>query len=202
MHTVRLLTHLVENQQHIAYLIMLLGVLFEGEMTVLSTGVLINLGALNLWSSVGVILFGGVCKTLLGYSLGGFIRRKWSNVKFFKFFETRVRQIAPQFKEKPFWSIFVSKFIIGANVIIILFSGFEGIDFKRYLKAEIAASLIWAPGLIALGYFFSYTALHVSQEVSRFTLIVFALVAAYFVLDKIFGYIYEMVVGFYQTEEQ
>jgi membrane protein DedA with SNARE-associated domain len=200
MHTVRILTHLVENQQHIAYMIMLVGVLFEGEMTVLSTGVLINLGALDVWSSLAVILCGGLCKTIFGYHLGSFVRRKWSNVKFFKFFEKRVRQIAPQFREKPFWSIFASKFIIGANVIIILFSGFERVDFKKYLKAEIAASLIWAPGLVALGYFFSHTALHVSHEVSKFTLVVFALVAAYFVLDKIIGYIYELLVGFYQTE--
>jgi membrane-associated protein len=104
----------------------------------------------------------------------------------------------PQFKEKPFWSIFISKFIMGAHTTVVLFSGFERINFEKYLKAEILACIIWAPGLIFLGYFFSYTAIHVSHEIWKFSLIVILLVLLFIILDKILAWAYEMFEEFYQ----
>ena len=202
MHTVKLLIHLVENNQALVYFFIFLGLVVEGEVTVISTGILVHLGALPLWSALVVVLSGGFTKTFLGYYLGTIIRDKWSHVKFFKFFERRVRLIAPKFKEKPFWSIFTSKFIMSANTIIILFSGFERIPFKKYLKAEVSATLLWGPGLIALGYFFSYTALHISREISKFTLIVLGLFILYAIIDRLLGQAYQMFEEFYDNAQQ
>jgi membrane protein DedA with SNARE-associated domain len=84
-----------------------------------------------------------------------------------------------------------------ANVVVILFAGFERVDFKKYLKAEIISTLIWGPGLIAMGYLFSYTALHVSKEISRFTLVVLVLFIAYAIFDKIISRIYQFFAEFY-----
>jgi membrane-associated protein len=201
MHTVNLLIHLVENHQLLVYFIIFLGLIVEGEVLVISTGVLVHLGALPLWPSLFVVLSGGFSKTFLGYYVGTVIRAKWSHVKFFKFFEKRVREIVPKFKERPFWSIFVSKFIISANNIVILFSGFEKINFKRYLKAETFANLVWAPGLLALGYFFSYTALNVSREISRFSLVVLLLVILYITIDKLIGWAFQLFEEFYDNVE-
>jgi membrane protein DedA with SNARE-associated domain len=142
MHTVKFFTSLIIHHQILAYCLIFLGLIFEGEVTVITTGILVNLGALSLWHSVAIVLLGGFCKTLLGYRLGMIIRDRWSDVRFFKFFEKRVRYIVPRFKERPFWSIFISKFIMTANVVVILFAGFERVDFKKYLKAEIISTLI------------------------------------------------------------
>jgi membrane protein DedA with SNARE-associated domain len=201
MHTVKFLTFLVGHHQAAAYALIFLGLIFEGEVTVITTGVLVNLKALSLWHSLAIVLLGGLCKSLFGYYLGMVIRKRWSHVKFFQFFEKRVRYLVPQFKEKPFWSIFISKFIMTANVVVVLFSGFERVDFKKYLKAEICASLIWGPGLIAMGYFFSYTALHVSREISKFTLIVILLFILFALFHKIISRIYQFLVAFYSNNE-
>jgi membrane protein DedA with SNARE-associated domain len=191
----------VENNQALVYFFIFFGLVIEGEVTVISTGILVHLGALPLLSALVVVLSGGLTKTFFGYYLGTVIRTKWSHVKFFKFFEKRVRLIAPKFKEKPFWSIFTSKFIMSANTIIILFSGFERIPFKRYLKAEFLATLIWGPGLIALGYFFSYTALNVSREISKFSLTVLGLFLLYVIFDRLLGQAYQMFEEFYDNVE-
>jgi len=192
MHTIQALTFFVEQHEVLAYLILFVGIVFEGEFFVISTGILAHLGALNFWIALLFIFIGGLGKTFLGYYLGTLINRKWHNTRFLQYIEKRVQYVLPHFRRKPFWSIFLSKFIMGANHIVILFSGFLGIDYKKYLKAEIIATAIWAPGLLSLGYFFSYTAFHISREMWRFSLIILVFVIVFIVLDKLFGWLYQV----------
>ena len=83
-----------------------------------------------------------------------------------KYIEERVFNFMPHFDRKPFWSIFISKFIMGVNYLVIIFSGYKKINYKTYLKAEFFSTIIWAPLLLTIGYFFSYTALNI--EVKRY----------------------------------
>jgi len=105
--------------------------------------------------------------------------------------------IMPRFDQKPFWSIFISKFIMGANHVVIIFSGYMKIDYKKYLKAEFFSTIVWAPLLLSLGYFFGYTALNVSREIWRFSLVVLLLIIGYILLDKFIGWLYELFEEFY-----
>ena len=111
--------------------------------------------------------------------------------------QKRVYNILPRFKSRPFWSIFVSKFIMGANNLVIIFSGFEKINYRKFLKAEISSTVIWAPMLLALGYFFSYTALRVSHNIWKFLIVVLILFIIYIVFDKLVGWLYELFEEFY-----
>ena len=70
MNTVKLLTNLVEHHQTLAYLVIFLGLIFEGEITLIFAGVLSNLGALNFWVSLAFIFAGGISKTTESYKLG------------------------------------------------------------------------------------------------------------------------------------
>lgn len=197
MHTVQLLKNLVEHHQALAYLVIFVGLIFEGELILISTGILAHLGALNYWFALVFILTGGMCKTLLGYYVGKAMHKKWNHTKFLKYMEKRVFGLMPRFSQKPFWSIFISKFIMGANHIVIVFSGYQRVAFKTYLKAEALSTIIWAPVLISLGYFFSYTALHVSREIWRFSLVVLLLVLGFILFDKLLGWLYEVFEEFY-----
>ncbi|KKU50422.1 MAG: hypothetical protein UX71_C0001G0077 [Parcubacteria group bacterium GW2011_GWA1_47_10] len=198
MHTVNFLIALVEHHQILTYAIILVGLLLEGEVIIISTGVLAHLGALNIWVALVFILAGAFCKTFFGYRLGEFLYHKFNHNRFFRYIQKRVYGVLPGFKSKPFWSIFVSKFIIGANNIVILFAGFEGIDFKKYLRAEIYATLVWAPLLLSLGYIFSYTALSVSSDVWGFLGIMLALFTIFVLFDRFVGWLYEVFQEFYE----
>ncbi len=191
METVSLLTNFVEQYQFLAYALILVGIIFEGEVIVISAGILTHLGALNFWVALVFIFLGGMGKTILGYALGRLLYQKFNHNRFFCYIQRKVHSLMPNFQEKPFWSIFISKFIIGANHAVILFSGYERIDYKKYLKAEIFATAIWAPLLLSLGYFFSYTALHVSEEIWRFSMIVLVLLILFFIFDKLASLAYE-----------
>ncbi len=199
MQTVKFLTILVDQHQILAYILIFLGLIFEGEIVVIFAGVLSHLGALNIWFTIFFILLGAFSKTILFYYLGTMIHNKWHEINFFKYIERRVLYIMPHFIQKPFWSIFISKFIIGVNYMVIIFSGYKKINYKKYLKAEISANLIWAPLLLSLGYFFSYTALQVSREISRFSLVILILMILFFLFDKLVEWVYEIFEGFYNN---
>ena len=198
MHTVQALNHLIQDNQVLAYILIFLGLIFEGEIVVITTGVLSYLGALNFWVSLSFILAGGMAKTFGGYYLGGFLYKKYSHHSFFRYLEKRVLFFMPRFEKKPFWSIFISKFIM-MNHLVIIFAGYKNIDFKKYLKAEISSTVFWASGLMLLGYFFSYAAIRISDEIWRFSLIVLVLIILFIIFDRLLGWIYEIFEGFYNN---
>ncbi len=200
-HTVNLLIHLVADHRILSYAILYVGLIFEGELFLISTGILTHLGAFNFWISLVFLLLGGFSKTILGYRLGVFLYSKFDHHRFFKFIQKRVYNFLPRFKATPFWSIFISKFIMGANHFVIIFSGFEKIDYKKFLKAEISATIIWVPLMMSLGYFFSYTALHVSREIWKFLAVVLILFTAFFIVDKFVSWIYELFEEYYYDNE-
>jgi len=197
MHTVNLLTRLVENHQILAYGLIYLGLVFEGEFFLISTGILAHLGALNFWFSLIFIILGGLSKTFIFYSLGGFLYKKFNHHKFFRYLEKRVNNVFPRFRTNPFWSIFVSKFVMGVNYLVVIFCGYEKINYRTFLKAEIPSTLIWAPTLLALGYFFGYTALRISREIWKFSLVVLVLFIIFIIFDKFVTWIYEIFEEFY-----
>src|SRR3989339_307481 len=178
MHTVQVLNHLIQDNQVLAYILIFLGLIFEGEIVVITTGVLSYLGVLNFWISLSFILAGGMAKTFGGYYLGGFLYKKYSHHSFFRYLEKRVLFFMPRFEKKPFWSIF--------------FSGYRKINFKTYFKAEIFSTVIWAPLLLYLGFYFSQTALSYSKEISRFSLAIFILLVIFLLFDKLAASFYRI----------
>ena len=201
MHTVNLLKHLIEGHEVLAYALIFFGIVFEGEFIIIATGILAFLGAIDFYSALIFIFCGGLGKTFLGYYIGTIVEKRWKHTKFVKYLESRVSRLMPKFKQKPFWSIFLSKFILGINNIVIIFSGFNKIPLKTYLKAEICSTLIWAPGLLSIGFFFGFTALNVSHEIWRFLLIVLLLVMAFISFDKLIAWLYRLFQEFFDGIE-
>ena len=197
MPTVDVLTDLIGNNLVLAYALIFSATIFEGEIVAITAGILVLLGALNFWTALLVIFLGGMVKTIGGYFLGKMLYKKLNN-RFFMYIEKRVLRMMPHFEQKPFWSIFISKFIM-MNHLVIIFAGYKNIDFKKYLKAEISSTVFWAPGLMLLGYFFSYAAIRISDEIWRFSLIVLVLIILFIIFDRLLGWIYEIFEGFYNN---
>lgn len=196
MHTVNILTQLVESNLVLAYFLIFLITIVEGEIVSISAGILVLLGALNFWIALGCIFLGGMIKTFLGYLLGRFLHQRFNDHRIFKFIERRVLLVMPHFKQKPFWSIFISKFIM-VNHLVILFAGYHNIDFKKYLRAEVSSTLFWAPGLMLLGYFFSYTAIRASNEIWNFSMLILIFMILFVLFDKLVSWLYELFEEFY-----
>ena len=83
MYTVKLLTTLVENHQILAYTVIFLGLIFEGEVVVITTGVLAYLGALDFTLSLVFIFTGSFVKTFVLYYLGEILNKNLVTINFF-----------------------------------------------------------------------------------------------------------------------
>ncbi len=200
MDTVQALSHVVENSQYLAYLLIFSITIFEGEIVAISAGILILLGALNFWIALLAIILGSTIKTFLGYFIGKFLNQKLNHNKFFQYIEKKVLTVMPHFEEKPFWSIFFSKFLM-VNHVVIIFAGYKKINFKKYLKAEMMSTPLWALSLVSLGYFFSYTALQINKGVTEFFLIILLFIIGFFLIEKVVSLLFDVFQNIFHNHE-
>ena len=82
MYTVKFLTTLVENHQILAYTVIFLGLIFEGEVVVITTGVLAYLGALDFTLSTCFYFTGSFVKTFVLYYLGEILNKNLVTINF------------------------------------------------------------------------------------------------------------------------
>ena len=187
------LRHFVELHADIAYLLIVLGVIIEGEIVIVLAGIFANLGSLSIFISFIAAMAGGAAKSVLGYSLGYYLERKHSGKPIVSQAERRVNYFLPRFAEKPFWSIFASRFLIlGLHWFSLIYAGFKKVKTKTFAEAELASLLIWSTGVLALGYFFSYTALSISRDIRKFIGIILLFFLAFFVVQKMVAFIVEL----------
>jgi membrane protein DedA with SNARE-associated domain len=196
MITLSHLRHFVELHADIAYLLIVLGVIIEGEIVVVIAGIFANLGSLNIFIAFIMTMIGGGAKSVLGYVIGYYLNKNHSGAPVLQYSERRVNYFLPKFCERPFWSIFLSRFLIlGLHWFTLLFAGYKKIKVRTFAEAELASLLVWSTSILALGYFFSYTALSISRDVRKFLIIILLFFIAFFVLEQIVAFIIEIVSG-------
>ncbi len=177
----------------VTYGALFVGVLWEGEITLIMAGILTHLHVLFLPTTIFIIILAAVTKTLLGYQLGRYLGRKFPHSPLLKYFERKVFYFLPRFREQPFWSIVISKCIYGVNNATLVFAGYVKADFKTYCVAEFVSSVVWLGGMFGLGLFFSTTALNISHNFKNFAFLVLLFIAGFMVLLKVINLIIELI---------
>ncbi len=185
--------HFIEIHAIIIYLIIFLGVIVEGEIVVIFAGIFSYLGSLNIFIALASVVFGGSVKSFLGYTIGFYLQKRHSHRPFMGKIERRISYFLPRFKEKPYWSIFISRFfILGIGWFTIVFSGYKKIPLKIYVKAEAYSLALWSIGVLSIGYFFSFTALAISRDVRKFLGIILIFFILFFIIEKIIAFVVEL----------
>jgi undecaprenyl-diphosphatase len=193
MLSINIIRHFVELHATYAYLLIILGVIIEGEIVVIIAGIFADLGSLNFIVALIATLIGGVLKSIIGYSLGLYLRREHSELKLIKQAEHRVGYFLPRFAERPFWSVFVSRFLVlGLYWFTLLYAGYKRIEMKTFIRAEAASLALWSVLVLSLGFFFSFTALAISRDIRNFLLIILLCFIAFFIIEKIVAFIIEL----------
>ncbi len=192
MHLIPALAHFVDTHIILASAVIFFAAVFEGEFVTLFTGILTHLRIIPLPLALILITTSAIAKTFAGYYLGVFLARRFSKNGAFKYIERRVLYFLPRFRERPFWSIFISKFIYGVNNLALIFAGFTRARFAQYFKAEMASSAIWFPALFCLGYFASYAALGVGGNIRSFSLKILLFVIGFMIIQKILNLLFEL----------
>ena len=177
----------------LAYGVLFLGVFWEGEISLIMAGILVHLGIFSLPITVSVAIVGAILKTVLGYRLGYYLGQKFPNARALKYFEKKVFYFLPRFRERPFWSIMISKGIYGLNNATLIFAGYVKADFKTYIKAEFISSTVWLGSMFILGVYFSSKALSISHNFRNFSFLVLLFILGFIILQKMISIIIEIV---------
>lgn len=184
MDTIAVLHQFAEGYEFLAYLVLFAAVVIEGELAALVGGIFAHVGALSMPVVVAVVFAGAMAKTVSWYWFGTYLSsHDWAK-KILGYIENRVLFLLPRLKVRPFWSIFVSKFIYGINHITLILSGTMRINYKTYFKAEFYSSIIWTLGMTSLGFFFSRTAIGYSKELHKFSLAIGLFILLFILIEK------------------
>jgi membrane protein DedA with SNARE-associated domain len=192
--TIAAIRHFVEIHALWAYIFIIIGVIVEGEISVILAGIFSHLGSLNVFISLACAILGGASKSFIGYKVGLYLQKRHSHQPFLRLMEKRISYFLPRFDKKPFWSIFISRFfILGIGWFTTIFSGYKKVPLKIFVKAEAMSLSIWSVGMLAIGSIFSYTALSVSRDVRKFLGIILLFFILFFLIEKIIGFVLEVI---------
>lgn len=193
MLSIAYIKHFAASHADIAYLLIALGVIIEGEIVVIIAGIFAHLGSLNIYFAILATLVGGGIKSVLGYGLGYYLQKNHSEKKIVIETENRVNYFLPNYLNKPFLSLFLSRFLIlGIYWFALIYAGYKKIKLKTFIRAEISSLISWTFVMLSLGYFFSYTALSISRDVRKFLGIILIFFIMFFIIEKIIAFVIEL----------
>lgn len=176
-----------------AFGLVFLLVVIEGEIALIFSGIAVHLHILHLFPLLPVLFVGAVVKSIVWYYIGVWLAHYFPRSHIFEYLTRKVQAFLPHFKDRPFWSIFISKFIYGINHFTLVFCGYTKTHFKTYFKAEFISSIFWVAIYFLLGLILSYAALAISHDLRKFMFLIFLFIILYMGVQKLLTIIIEFV---------
>ncbi|MDE2001409.1 MAG: VTT domain-containing protein [Patescibacteria group bacterium] len=138
-----------------AYLILFIGMMVEGETVFFIAAFLTHQGYFSAVPIFITALWGMIIGDTLWYSLGYKIKRAKSLAFVGAWAERIARPFDEHLRERPFHTIFISKFTYGFNRAIITRAGMLNLKWRNIEESDILATLVWLFIIGGLGYFSS-----------------------------------------------
>ncbi len=155
-----LIQHL-PSWQPIAYIILFIGMMFEGDTFLFIAGYLAHEGYFALVPMLLTALWGIILGDNLWYSLGLKLRKSqsqktgWVLQSISGWAERLAKPFDDHLRENPFRAIFIAKFTYGFNRAVITRAGMLNLRWKTIEESDILATLLWMAVVGGLGYFSS-----------------------------------------------
>lgn len=176
--------HFVQDHRFLGYTILFFAMVVEGEVFLIVAGTLAQLRALDfgdvLWVSFAGVMLGDV----IWYGLGFLSARSGKFSFLVRMTEKSVLTLLPRFRERPFNSIFLSKFIYGANHATLILSGILKVKFELFIRAELLSSFAWVAIFAVAGFMFGHAALAFTHKASQFALITLVFVVGFILIQR------------------
>ena len=102
MLSISFIKHFALTHANIAYLIVMLGVLIEGEVVVIIAGIFSHLDSFSIYWVIVAIFLGCVLKSIISYSIGSYLRKNHSHKEIVCQTERRIKYFS-NFINKPFY---------------------------------------------------------------------------------------------------
>jgi membrane protein DedA with SNARE-associated domain len=162
------------------YLLIFLGVFFEGPIIMMASGFLVRTGALPLLPVYGVLIVGDLSADICWYWLG-----RWRGERiirtFGKLLGTTVglfEKIEKLFQRHDIKILFISKLTTGFGfaVVTLIAAGAAKVPFRRYCITNGAGEFVWTGFLMGVGYVFGNAYVAIADATTRITTLIVAVV--------------------------
>ncbi|MFA6006507.1 MAG: hypothetical protein WC764_02140 [Candidatus Paceibacterota bacterium] len=135
----------------IAYFIVGVGMFVEGDIVLFTAAFVASLGYLDLGNLAMTVFICMLFGDAVWYSFGKGIRNATGN-RLNKWVSKVTHPFDNHIKERPFHTIFFSKFAYGFHHAILLRAGSLKIPYPELLRADIIATFVWMLIVGGLGY--------------------------------------------------
>jgi len=142
--------------QSYGLLVIFLGVLLEGEITIIIAGILCQQGTLPLGETLIVSIIAAFLSDQIWFQLGrhygqGFLKKYPSLSK-------HQNKMQPWIKNKSDYIAFGGRFIYGTRIIGYVLLGIHDYSLKRFIVIDSFVAISWCIAGTALGYFLGTSA--------------------------------------------
>lgn len=144
-----LVVHFLSLWRPLGYVLLFIGMIFEGDIIFFTAAFLTHQGFFDLGTMLAVAFSSAFIGDWLWYILGLKLSR-FSWVR--KLSERIASPFDTHLAERPFRTLFISKFTYGIGHLLLTRAGLLKLSPKKFLEADILAVLAWALIVGGLGY--------------------------------------------------
>jgi membrane protein DedA with SNARE-associated domain len=130
----------------------IVGAMFEGELTLLFAGVLAHYGLFSFGEVILSGTLGGFVGDVLGYLFGHSCKLRINRCEFYRRAQPKLERLSARF---GVFAIFLVKYIYGLRTASAIFWGLAPMRFRRFAPLTLASCGAWVLLLAGAGYFFS-----------------------------------------------
>lgn len=162
----------IEAYRPLAYSLLFLGMLLEGDVVLLTAAFLTHQGILSFGPVAAIVLAGVLIGDAAWYLLGSYLHLAPRLLQ--RWVDRGARLVDSRLERRPFLTIFFSKFTYGFNHLVLVRAGMRRIRFAGFLWSDLVAGVLWAAIIGSLGFFLG-AAFPLVKRVVRYTEIVLLL---------------------------
>jgi membrane protein DedA with SNARE-associated domain len=180
------------------YVVLFIGVFFEGEAFLLAGSFLASRGYFGLLAVVLVALAANTLGAQFYYLAARVRGRRWFENRFAR--SPRYQRLLHGVRNYGSWVLLLSRFALGFRIVIPAACGAFGMSQSRFFVLNIAAGILWAVPTAFLGYYFGPGIATLFRQASRYVMA--AIIVGFVVLAIYLAYRHwHRVIAIYQHLE-
>ncbi len=145
--------------------IVFFGMMTEGTIMILVSGVLCYLGMLSLEETIPVAIFGALMGDQFWYFIGRYYGQ--NILKRFPLLKQRVKKLEHSVKKRGIWLAFSGRFIYSGAILFPVTLGIYGYLHKKFTLFNTLGIIVWSVSGISVGYILGTGAEHVFGKIEK-----------------------------------
>lgn len=142
--------HYLTVSPPLGYLLLFIGMLFEGDALLFVTGFLAYHGYFSVSKAFPVVLLGAILGNVIWYQFGKKLVKSDGKIK--KWVSKIASPFDKQFGTHLTRTMFLAKFLYGLHRAIIIRIGMLNVPWKKFISSEILATGVWVVAVGGLAY--------------------------------------------------